>query len=81
MISKKDLSQMVFEAVEKNGGAATIIDVAKYLWANYERDLHSSGNLFFTWQYDMRWAAQSLRDTGMFRPANVSPRGVWEIAV
>ena len=31
-------------------------------------------------KYDIRWAAQKLRDSGKLRSATVAPRGIWEIA-
>lgn len=41
-----------------------MIDVAKHIWANHEDELKRSGDLFYSWQYDMRWAAQNLRGAG-----------------
>ena len=64
MATKSDLEGWVLKAVQDLGGEATVLDVAKELWQVHEHDLRASGDLFFTWQYDMRWAAQNLRGDG-----------------
>ena len=79
MTARAELVDWVYEAVKENGGTATIVQVASHIWKNHESDLKRSGDLFYTWQYDMRWAAQRLRDTGKFKPKNLSNRREWEI--
>ena len=79
MATKKDLAEWVYDALVSNGGEAKIVDVAKPLWSNHKDDLRDSADLFFTWQYDMRWAAQHLRDTGMCVPTATSQRGGWKL--
>jgi hypothetical protein len=61
------------------GGAGTVVEVAREIWQRHEADLRGSGDLFYTWQYDMRWAAQVLRDTGQAKPASTTSRGWWEL--
>jgi hypothetical protein len=63
MAGRDDLRDWVYEAVRVNGGTASIVTVAKYIWDNYEDELRRSGDLFYKWQYEMRWAAQHLRNT------------------
>ena len=53
---------MVEQSLRRLGGEGTIVEVAKDIWTNHKDDLEKSGDLFFTWQYDMRWACQKLRD-------------------
>jgi hypothetical protein len=48
-------------------------------WEKYKTDLENSGDLFYSWQYDIRWAATELRKSGRMKAADVSPRGIWEI--
>ena len=55
------------------------IGICKHFWSKYENELKNSGDLFYTWQYDIRWAATALRKTGRMKDANLSPSGVWEI--
>lgn len=81
MATKFDLRDWLVEALKsKNGKGSTIVEVCKYIWQNYEKDLRSSGDLFYTWQYDVRWAATELRKTGKMRPADMSPQGIWELS-
>jgi hypothetical protein len=49
------------------------------VWKNHENELRRSGDLFFTWQYDIRWTATQLRKEGVMRAANLSPKGTWEL--
>lgn len=79
MSDKYDLRDWLIEALKHNNNKGTIIDVCKFIWKKYEKELRASGNLFFTWQYDVRWAATELRKTGKMKPANISPQGVWEL--
>jgi hypothetical protein len=70
----------VYEALTKHGGEARIVDVAKHIWVHHESDLRASGDLYYTWQYDMRWAAKRLRDEGKIASPEGSPRGIWALA-
>lgn len=79
MADKYDLRDWLIEALKGNGKKGTIIDVCRFIWEKYELELKASGNLFYTWQYDVRWAATELRKTGIMKPANISPQGVWEL--
>lgn len=80
MATKEDLQDWVAEAIRSLGGSARLVDVAKHIWNVHESDLRESGNLFFTWQYDMRWAANQLRRKHILKAADISPTGVWELA-
>ena len=64
MATRENLVDWVYKAVEDNNGQTSLVNVARHIWRNHEEDLRKSGDLFFTWQYEMRWAAQKLRDTG-----------------
>ena len=79
MAKREDLSDWLMNALKANGGSATIIDVCKYVWDSFGEELGSSGDLFYTWQYDIRWAATQLRKQGVMRAANISPKGIWEL--
>ena len=56
-----------FFRVARMGGKGTVTAVARFIWAHHEPDLRSSGDLFYTWQYDMRWAATVLRKGSVMR--------------
>lgn len=79
MASKEDLQDWLIQSLKAHNGSASIVEVCEYIWANYENDLRRSGDLFFTWQYDIRWAAVRLRKEGVMRAAGLSPRGSWEL--
>jgi len=79
MATKADLRDWVFEAVSESGGKSTIANVAKAIWTKHEGELRRSGDLFYTWQYDMRWAAQELRRTGKFASIAASEKRHWQL--
>jgi hypothetical protein len=80
MATKYDLQAWVEDALGFLGGSGTVVEVARVIWDRHEAELRDSGDLFYTWQYDMRWAAQALRDTGRARAASVTRRGRWELS-
>lgn len=70
------------------GGRAKIIDIFKKFWRDYYDELSKSGDLFYTWNYDIRWAATKLRKAGRMKQAkeqentyghDISSKGTWEI--
>ena len=79
MATRQDLPDWVVAALRDKGGKAKIVDVAKHIWRHHEDELRSSDDLFYKWQYDMRWAATKLRDGGILMPSNTVPRGVWAL--
>ena len=79
MATKYDLQQWVEDALRSLGGSGTVVEVAREIWSEHEEELRESGDLFYTWQYDMRWAAQALRDTGRAKAAASTRRGKWEL--
>jgi len=80
MVGKSDLAAWVLEATEGLGGGGTVVEVSREVWRRHVSDLRDAGDLFFTRQYDMRWAAQRLRDAGLLMRADEGPRGVWALA-
>ena len=60
MADKFDLRDWLVEALMANEKKGTIVEVCKYIWRNYQGELKASGNLFYAWQYDVRWAATEL---------------------
>jgi len=80
MLVRSDLQEIVIEALNSLGGQGTIVEVAKHIWEKYKEKLEKSGDLFYTWQYDMRWAATKLRNENIILPAEVSQKGQWRLA-
>ncbi len=79
MQSRNDLCDWLIEALKAHNGSASIVEICKYVWNHHEQDLKSAGDLFYSWQYDIRWAATQLRKKGSLRDEKFSPRGVWEL--
>ena len=79
MATREDLRLWLIECLKAHGGKATIVEVCKCLWENHREDFVAAGDLFYTWQYDVRWAATQLRQAGKIRDAASSPKGVWEL--
>ncbi|WP_197918258.1 hypothetical protein [Thiosulfatihalobacter marinus] len=74
MSTKADLQEWVSQALRDLGGEAHLARIAEHIWNHHEDDLRKSGDLFFTWQYDMRWAAQNLQKVGKLRKLSRSWR-------
>lgn len=79
MATRDDLCDWVVEALRAKGKRARIVEVCKYIWQHHEKELRKSGDLFFTWQYDVRWAGQKLRDNGTLVPVNGRRGAPWEL--
>ena len=73
------LTPWVREALERLGGRATIVEVCREIWRAHERELRALGDPFFTWQYDVRWAAHALRRDGTTRLFKEGNHSVWEL--
>ena len=76
---KDKLQLWVRESLGKLGGAASVNDVARQIWLDHENDLRNEGERFYSWQYDMRWAAQQLRDTGKIGLRKDGTKSVWHL--
>jgi len=79
MSERNVLKDWIMEALQSAGGGAQMVDVCKHIWSHHENDLRAAGDLFYTWQYEVRWAAQMLRDTGDLAAASPSRRGWWAV--
>lgn len=64
MTDRSSLKAWVLEALRELGGEGKIVEVCKLVWRDHQAELEGAGDLFYTWQYDIRWAAQYLRDNG-----------------
>jgi len=79
-MTKIDLPEKLSEVLQMLGGSAPIVEICKKFWQQHESELRSSGDLFFTWQYDIRWAATNLRKAKIMKSAEMSPAGIWELS-
>jgi hypothetical protein len=78
MVKKADLKDWVVDALKARGGEGSILYVAQYIWDHHQKDLHGH-QLFYSWQYDMRWAAAELREAGVLVAAKDDRRGKWTL--
>jgi len=60
-------------------GSGSIVEIAKIIWDKHEKDLFKSGDLFYTCQYDYRWAGKRLKNEKIIKEADLSPKGIWEL--
>lgn len=80
MAERSDLKLWVVEALRQLGGAGSIVQVCQRVWLVHEADLRGSGDLFFTWQYDIRWAAQYLRNVGLLESVDNRRTKDWTLS-
>lgn len=80
MATKLDLQDWLIEALTELGGSGSVVEVCEVVWRRHEPELRQSGDLFYTWQYDIRWAAQQLRDSGRLQAMAGAKRGPWRLA-
>lgn len=79
MLTRDIMKIWVLEALKSLDGRGWPVEVSKYIWEHYEKELKKSGNMLYTWQYDIRWAAQSLRNEGKLKPVNNRRDLPWEL--
>ncbi len=75
--TRHDLQSWLVDALRAHKGSATIVQVCQHVWKHHEQELRSSGDLFYTWQYDIRWAATKLRKRGIVGPPSAAATGTW----
>ena len=78
-MKKNELPEYLHKTLKNIGGSGTLIDVCKEFYSENEQELQNSGDLFYTWQYDIRWAATALRKNGIMLPAKENG-GAWTLA-
>ena len=77
---KAVLQSWLVEALASLGGSATVVDICREIWHLHREDLEVSGDLAFTWQYDIRWAAKVLRDEGILVSAAEQIDREWRLS-
>ena len=77
--TKHDLKDWVLDAVA-DLQPTNVVGVSKWIWQRHEHDLRQGGDLFYTWQYDLRWAAQVLRDEGKLAAVDRGRAATWRLA-
>ncbi|MBA5238197.1 hypothetical protein H2Y54_16845 [Pectobacterium aroidearum] len=80
MVTRERMKQWIIACLQERNGCGWPREVSKYVWDNYESELKASGDILYTWQYDIRWAAQQLRYEGVLKPVNGRRDLPWELA-
>jgi len=79
MKTRKDLCDWIVEALKEHKGTAQILKIQEHIWQNHKDDLIASGNLHFTWNEDIFWAATQLRAKGVLKKASDTSKSVWAL--
>jgi len=79
MQGREILKDWVREALQDLGGKADILSICRSVWERHNQDIRETDDLFYQWQYEIRWAGNLLRQDGIIREAKSSPRGIWEL--
>lgn len=80
MATKHDLQARVIEALQRLVGENSVLDVCREVWSRHEDQLQASGDLFYAWPGDIRWAAQKLRDASALAKAVGHRNRPWRLA-
>jgi len=78
-LTRNDLIDWVYEALARAGGELSPLGVAKSIWANHESDLKASGDMFYKWQYEVRWAGQMLQKSGRAKKTRKGNSSIWSL--
>lgn len=79
MMNREALEVFIIESLKEFGQPTHYTDICKWVWKNYEKTLKNSGDMFYVWQYEIRWAATDLRGKGILKPVIESKKGLWEL--
>ncbi len=80
MLVRDDLRPWIVDALTALGGRASVVQVCKHVWQHHELELRQGGDLFFTWQYDIRWAATKLHNEGTLAATEPKSPTPWRLA-
>lgn len=70
------IASWLVEALTKTGPTTTPLQVAQQVWAHHEDDLRSAGDTLFTWQLDLRAAAEAMSAEGTL---TIEDNGDWSL--
>ena len=80
LINRRTMTVWVEEALQELGGKGSIFEICKAVWLKHGDEITAAGDMFYKWQYEIRWAGDMLRKDGIINSAENSPRGVWQLA-
>ena len=80
VIKRKDLTEILEEALVSLGGKGRIVEICEYIWNKYQEELFDSGDIFYTWQYDLRMSAkETLKAEGKVITLKDGKKSVWKL--
>lgn len=79
-IKRSDLVPWVEEALNTLGGSGSPEEVCRIIWEHHQDEIIASEGMAYKWQYEVRWAKQELRNTGVISPPEESPNGIWSLS-
>jgi hypothetical protein len=77
MLTRQGLEPLIVEALQSAGGSLSLKDINKSIWQNHQHELEESGDFFYIWQYELRWAGEALDKAGIIKRG--PPRGMWHL--
>ena len=77
MLTRQRLEPLIVEALRSAGGSLSLKEINKFVWENHQDELKRSGDFFYIWQYELRWAGEALDKAG--RISRGPPRGIWHL--
>lgn len=80
MQGRELMKEWVKEVLRDLGGSASILEICKGVWKLLQKEIRQTEDLFYQWQYEIRWAGDLLRREGVILSAASSPRGVWQLS-
>lgn len=80
MVTRESFKPWVIAALEDHRKRAHLSLVTKHIWDHHKDEILDSNKMIYTWQYDIRWAANSLRREGKLKEVKKPYDGVWELA-
>jgi len=89
-MKREDLPDILYNIIKSfPNGSATMQQIFRRFWNLYKKKLNEADDIFYTWNYEIRWAATELRKQGRMKPAHsrentrggedTSRIGIWEI--
>ena len=79
MVKRDTFKPWVIKALVENNGRAHLSVVTKHIWEKHQDEILASPKVIYTWQYDIRWAANSLRREGKLKGVEKPYNGIWEL--
>jgi hypothetical protein len=78
-IDRNTMKEWVIEALQELGGSGEIVEICKKVWEKHKEEITAYEDLFYKWQYEIRWAGDILRKEGKLVSTRKLRRGIWKL--